>query len=255
MGQENRFNLIEEPWIPVADVGRVSLRQIFTHPEYRSLGGDPVKRIAITKLLLAIAQAAKTPIDDSEWAGLKEQGMANACLAYLDKWNGKFWLYGQLPFLQYPELEGSKLQTYGAVLPEVATGNTTVLTESQIERPLEDAERAVLLVCLMGFGLGGKKTDNSVVLSKGYQGKSKTGKPGSLIGFMGYLHSFLQGSSILKSLWLNLLSQQQVHEMKFYDQGLGVPPWEEMPIGENDSVAVRLQQSLMGRLVPLSRFC
>jgi len=35
---ENRFNLIEEPWIPVVDHGRVSLREIFTHPEYRSLG-------------------------------------------------------------------------------------------------------------------------------------------------------------------------------------------------------------------------
>jgi CRISPR system Cascade subunit CasA len=37
---ENRFNLIDEPWIPVADVGRVSLRQVFTNFEYRTLGGN-----------------------------------------------------------------------------------------------------------------------------------------------------------------------------------------------------------------------
>ena len=39
---ENRFNLVDEPWIPVADVGRVSLRQVFANPSYRSLGGNPV---------------------------------------------------------------------------------------------------------------------------------------------------------------------------------------------------------------------
>ena len=68
MSTENRFNLIEEPWIPFVDVGLVSLRQIFTHSGYRALGGNPVQKIALTKLLLAIAQAAATPADDEAWA-------------------------------------------------------------------------------------------------------------------------------------------------------------------------------------------
>ncbi|WP_442903849.1 type I-E CRISPR-associated protein Cse1/CasA, partial [Gilvimarinus sp. 1_MG-2023] len=54
---ENRFNLIDEPWIPVADVGRVSLKDIFKRPDLRALGGNPVQKIALTKLLLAIVQA------------------------------------------------------------------------------------------------------------------------------------------------------------------------------------------------------
>ena len=33
---ENRFNLIDEPWIPITDQGRVSLRQVFSQPEFRT---------------------------------------------------------------------------------------------------------------------------------------------------------------------------------------------------------------------------
>ncbi|WP_457670398.1 type I-E CRISPR-associated protein Cse1/CasA, partial [Thiolapillus sp.] len=92
MSEKNRFNLIDEPWIPVVDVGRASLRQIFTHPEYRALGGNPVQKIAITKLLLAIAQAAATPEDDDAWSALGPDGMAKACMDYLEQWYDRFWL-------------------------------------------------------------------------------------------------------------------------------------------------------------------
>ncbi len=64
---ENRFNLIDEPWIAVVDVGLVSLTDIFSQPELRALNGNPVQKIALTKLLLAIAQSATTPADDSDW--------------------------------------------------------------------------------------------------------------------------------------------------------------------------------------------
>ncbi len=261
MSEKNRFNLIDEPWIPVVDVGRASLRQIFTHPEYRALGGNPVQKIAITKLLLAIAQAAATPEDDDAWSALGPDGMAKACMDYLEQWYDRFWLYGEKPFLQFPALEGSRVLSYGAVLPEIATGNTTILTESQVENPLSDNDRALLLTTLLGFGLGGKKADNSTVLSLGYTGKTKpTGKPtsgkhGVLIGFMGYLHSFLQSATLQKNLWLNLFSRRQIDSMAFYAEGLGMPPWEEMPAGEDCPVAKRLRNSLMGRLVPLSHFC
>lgn len=37
---ENRFNLIDEPWIPVTNAGLVSLREIFLNNDLRSLGGE-----------------------------------------------------------------------------------------------------------------------------------------------------------------------------------------------------------------------
>lgn len=40
-----------------------------------------------------------------------------------------------------------------------------------------------------------------------------------------------------------------------YSAGIGTPPWEKMPLGEDCPVAQALKNSLMGRLVPLNRFC
>jgi len=260
MTVENHFNLVVEPWIPIADVGRVSLKQIFSEPCYRALGGNPIQKIALTKLLLAIAQAADTPKDNEVWETLGSEGLAKNCLTYLEKWHDSFYLYGAKPFLQIPAISEAKTQSIGAVLPEIATGNTTILNALQIEIILHDADKALLIVQLMGFALGGKKTDNAIVLSAGYTGKSNakekasTGKAGASLGFMGFLHNFLQGESLLETLWLNLFTQEQIGNLP-YTQGLGVAPWENMPKGEQCETAQMLQNSLMGRLIPLSRFC
>lgn len=258
---DSRFNLIDEPWVPVAGAGRVSLAQIFENPDYRALGGNPVQKIALMKLLLAIAQAACTPADEDEWRALGAQGLAEQCRAYLKQWHDRFYLYGERPFLQMPAIKAAALQRYGAVLPEVATGNTTVLNQGQVERSLSDADKALLLVALMGFALGGKKTDNSVSLSAGYagkrndKGKPSTGKPGPAVAHMGLLHNLLLGENLWQSLWLNLLTAEQVEHSQRYSGGIGTAPWEQMPAGEACPVARALQDSLMGRLVPLCRFC
>ena len=256
-----RYNLIDEPWVPVTDLGRVSLKQIFTEFSFRALGGNPVEKIAITKLLLAIAQAACTPKNDAAWKELGSTGMAEKCSAYLQKWYDQFWLYGDKPFLQMPAVVDAKLQPFGAVLPEVATGNTTVLIQSHIEKELSDAERAMLLLVLMGFSLGGKKVDNKIVLTLGYKGKRNdkgkpsTGKSGSSVGYMGYMHSYLLADNLVNSLWLNLLTAEQIKALEIYTKGLGTAPWECMPTGEADPIAESLKNSYMGRLIPLGRFC
>lgn len=258
---ENRFNLIDEAWIPVADYGRVSLRQIFSQSEYRSLGGNPVQKIALLKLLLAIAQAAATPEDESEWKALGAQGLAERCLAYLEKWHDRFYLYGERPFLQMPAIKTAKIQSFGAVFPEVSTGNTTVLSQTQVERFLDDGNKALLLVTLMGFALSGKKTDNNIVLSVGYEGKrndkgkASTGKSGPSVGHMGLLHNFLLGESIQDTVWFNLFSEKSIEQINIYSSGVGTAPWEMMPDGEDCAVARTLKSTLMGRLIPLSRFC
>lgn len=258
---ENRFNLVEEPWIPVADVGCVSLRQLFSNPAYRDLGGNPVQKIALMKLLLAIAQAANTPADERAWWKLGADGVAKECLSYLDRWREYFYLYGDKPFLQIPAIASAALQSYGAVSPEISTGNTTVLNHGQMQRALSDAEKAVLLVTLMAFALAGKKTDNSVVLSLDYSGKrNDKGKPssskaGPAVAHLGLLHNFVLGDGIWETLWLNLLDETQIVRSQMFPEGLGVAPWERMPEGEDCIVAQKLKQSLMGRLVPLCRFC
>ncbi len=257
---ESRFNLVDEDWIPVAGKGLVSLRQVFADPGLKALGGNPVQKIVLTKLLLAIAQAAYTPKDDEEWALIGAAGMAEKATRYLEEKKDLFWLYGDRPFLQMPAISKAKIQNFGAVLPNVATGNTTVLVESQIEKEMNDEEKALLFVFLTGFALGGKKTDNSVVLSSGYNGKSNqkgnpsTAKPGPSLGFLGYLHNFLCGDSLCETIWLNLISSDRINEIAQFANGVGYPPWERMPEGEDCKVAIELRQSLMGRLIPLCRF-
>ena len=79
----NRFNLVDEPWIPVAGRGLVGLATIFSDQSLSALGGNPVQKIALTKLLLAIAQSAYTPTDDEDWKTIGTSGMAKKSLAYL----------------------------------------------------------------------------------------------------------------------------------------------------------------------------
>ena len=259
MSLPNRFNLVDEPWIPIVGKGMVSLAAIFSDHSLSALGGNPVQKIALTKLLLAIAQSAYTPTDD-DWKKLGASGMAKKSLDYLTVKKDLFWLYGERPFLQMPAIVKAKKQSYGAVQLYIATGNTTVLTQGQVKNTFNDAEKASLVVQLMGFGLGGKKTDNSVVLSKGYQGKSNnkgkpsTGKFGPSIGFMGFLHSFLQGKYLIETLWLNLFTEENLEGLKYFSDGLGKAPWERMPQGEDCPTAKSLQSSYIGRLVPISRF-
>lgn len=258
---ENRFNLIDEPWIPVTDVGRVSLRQIFSNATFRSLGGNPTQKIAMMKLLLAIAQAAVTPEDEQEWRALSSDGLAQRCLKYLERWHDRFYLYGPKPFLQMPAIVSAKVQSYGAVVTEVSTGNTTVLSQFQLERSNSDADKALILVSLSSLALSGKKTDNSVTLTPGYRGKLNDGgrpsssRPGPGTGYLGFMHSFLFAQTLQTSIWLNLLTKTQLSQSNIFPQGVGVAVWEQMPEGEDCPTAKLLKQSLQGRLLPLCRFC
>lgn len=252
---DKKFNLIDEQWIPIREKGLFSLRDIFSDHSLRKIGGNPIQKTAIFKLLCAIAQAAWTPKTEEEWRQSTVEDFCRKCLAYLEKWHEKFWLYGDEPFLQFPEVKDVKVASFAALNLEKASGNTTVLTQIQLQSELSEADKAVLLVTLMGFATGGKKVDNSKILTPGYKGKSKSGKAGSSLGFKGYLHSYVQTSSVASTLWLNLFSEESLSKLPCYPEGVGTAPWEKMPAGEDCDVARKLKDSLMGRLVPLCRFC
>ncbi|HPT41889.1 MAG TPA: type I-E CRISPR-associated protein Cse1/CasA, partial [Candidatus Gastranaerophilaceae bacterium] len=102
-----KFNLVDESWIPTVGSPLKSLRQVFTEPQTEMIAGSPIQKIALLKLLLAIAQSAYTPRDDEDWRARGVKGMAEHCLPYLDQWRRKFWLYGPEPFLQMPDIKNS----------------------------------------------------------------------------------------------------------------------------------------------------
>ena len=282
MIMENRFNLVDEPWIPVAGKGLASLEEIFSDASLSALGGNPIQKIALTKLLLAICHAAYTPEDDQDWKGLGSSGMAQRVKAYLNEKKDLFWLYGEKPFLQMTaikklianrkktELENAKTdgkkkeieemalsKFIGAgEFPDLPSENNTVLTQNQGNIVLSDAEKTVFLITLMNFALGGKRVEKDLPpLSANYAGKSISAKSGPSLGnHWGYLHSFLTGTNMLDTLWINLLTYEQINGYRLWTSKLGVAPWEAMPKGEADNIATALKNSYMGCLVGLCRF-
>jgi CRISPR system Cascade subunit CasA len=276
----NRFNLVDEKWIPVANEGLVSLHDVFTNPHLTALGGNPVQKIALTKLFLAIAQSAYTPKDDEDWKQLGADGMAAKALEYLKEKRDCFWLYGEKPFLQMPVIRamiaqrkdqelrtaktGAKVQEAlenanpkpigSGHIPDLPSENNTVLTQvGQIDT---DAEKAIFLITLMNFALGGKRVEKGLPpLSKECTSKTDSAKAGPSIGnHWGYLQSFLHCNRLRKTIWLNVLTQENVGHIAYWTTGIGVAPWETMPESEVCQVATALKNSYMGCLLGLCRF-
>lgn len=255
-----RFNLVSDPWISVAGSDRVSLERVFSDQTLERLGGSAVQKIAVMKLLLAICQRAATPKTARDWELGSSDQMAQQSIEYLRTWSEKFWLFGPEPFLQFPQVSGARRIPIASLQPEVATGNTTVFFDSSIPADLPDYRIAQILVEQMSFALGGKKTDNSVVLSPDYSGKSNakgnpsTSRPGPGVEYLGLLHSFVVQDRLIDTLWTNLMAEEELDEMGLFPAGVGTAPWEQMPSGENCATARAFVDTYIGRLVPLSRF-
>lgn len=279
---KNRFNLIDEPWIPVADHGRVSLRQIFSNPEYRSLGGNPVQKIALLKLLLAIAQAAATPKDEAEWKALGTKGVAESCLSYLDEWYDRFYLYGEKPFLQMPEvgvqishrttlraassatgpkkreaeLSGEPKGFGAGFYPDLPSSNNTMLSHTLFDKNIPDADKAIFIVTIMNFAFGGKRVEAGMASLNGRVLGNRYSAPAgpSLGGWTGYLHSYVNVGSIVSDIWINLMTLADIEKSLMWTSGIGNPVWEELPVSEDCEVARFYKASYMSTLVALSRF-
>ncbi|AEC02347.1 type I-E CRISPR-associated protein Cse1/CasA [Parasphaerochaeta coccoides] len=257
----NRFNLVREKWIPIAGGSRVSLMDIFTDPSIGHVGGTAVQKLAILKLLLAIAQTANIPCDEHDWEKLQPTGLATACKEYLEMHEECFWLYGTTPFLQFPRLhdlaDKTDITSIGATyIPDLQSSNDTILFQSQTSRPQTDAEKAVFLVTLMNYALGGKRTAKKIPpLTKEYAGKGSTSKPGPSIGnYTGYLNSHLLGQSLWETIWVNLFTQEELNTIQNGWGNLEQPPWEKMPQGEDDEIARKYKTSYLATLCALSRF-
>lgn len=83
MTTDKKFNLIDEQWIPIRERGVFSLRDIFSDPSLRRIGGNPIQKTAIFKLLCAIAQAAWTPKTEEEWRQSTVEDFAGNALLIL----------------------------------------------------------------------------------------------------------------------------------------------------------------------------
>jgi len=254
------FSLLKDPWIPIAGLGEVSLTELFTHPEYARLGGTPVEKVVILRFLLCIAHAS-TPLPDVDaWSALTPEKLAANALEYLEKWKDRFDLYDEKrPFLQFPQLRGQCEGTDINVLSlNVASGNNTLFTEWHLKHPLTDAEIVRLLLSGSNFCLsGGSHCDHSAkidpILEKEKKRKDKSAPQGTLLGKKGFLHSFLIGSTIVETLHLNMLTDEDRKEL-CPSMVLGCPFWESMPTDERGKSARAYSASYHGILFPMNQF-
>ncbi len=256
--KSDSFNLLDEKWIRIAGQGMVSLYDVFKDNSLKYLGGSALEKLSVFKLCLAIAQAAYTPENDSEWNNYTKEDLSRTVCDYLKKYHDRFFLHGAHPFLQFPKIEtmGKKeKKPFSTIQSYVASGNTTVRTQNEAAHEVSNDEAARLLLIQMNFAFGGKQVDNSIVLTPNYKGKSKSGKVGSGLGYLGYLHSYFTAENLLDSIRLNLLTLQDIRALNLFTSGVGTPSWEKMPTGENDETARAYRNSLIGRLVSLGRFC
>lgn len=250
---ERTFNLIDNGWISVQDEKhRVSLKQIFSQKEFKRLSGNPVEKIAVLRLLLAITHAAVSLPDKDAWLSLSLPELADKALAYLQTWHDHFDLYSKQPFMQFPQLAQGKTSPFSAAQLCVATGNKVILNSWNIAIPSSPPEQAMALLRQSFFACSGKKFDQGINLSPEYGEKKASGTYGTLTGFRGYLHTYLLGDTLLDTVKNNLLTDEDIRELPF--TGLGRPCWEEMPDGEVSKRALDYKSSYQGELLPLDKF-
>ncbi len=255
------FNLIDDPWIPVTGRPEQSLKGIFSDRSILRLSGNPVDKIVMLRLLLSIVHASNRIPNLEAWNTLSIEEMARNVLRYLDTVHDRFFLFGDKPFLQVPELAGKgKPADVNALQVFVATGNKVVVSHWNQSRQLSVPERIRLLLRSSCYACGGKRFDNGIVLSERYtgkqneKGKPSTGAAGTLLGYSGYLHSYLLGDTLLDTLRLNLLTEEEITQTGAFPDGVGVPFWEEMPHGEACPRARNYRRTCLGQLFPMDKF-
>jgi CRISPR system Cascade subunit CasA len=254
------MNLTIDPWIPAlrADGRRdlFSLQDLFAQAhELRDLAAKPHERIALMRLLLCITQAALDgPADEDAWEQCQPL-IQPRVRAYLSKWRGSFELFGDGPrFLQLGNLKAGKESDEGNAATKLdlslATGNNSTLFDNLAgdKRSIRAARAAVNLITFQNFSACGR-----IGIAK-WNGKDTPGKGSSNHApctSSSMVHTFILGSCLLDTLFLNLLNKETIREN--LTGGWGKPIWEHPITDFTGESAKNAGMTYLGRFVPLSR--
>lgn len=273
------MNLATDPWIPIVHRNGqhqlVSLCQVFAEgKDYTDLAVRPHERIALMRLLIAIAQAALDgPEDIDGWDTVPDQ-LPNSASEYLKQWMESFELFHpQRPFLQINNLtkpikEGKakneeSFTGVGKLDFALATGNNTTLFDHEANgnaaRYIPLHTLPLILITFLCFSPSGKIAWldwNGKVrpIPAGKNEKSKNSSINAPCTPFSMLHTFVRQPTLFETLHVNLLTQDTVRE-HWGLEGWGKPIWERIPSSWEDSSAIEnATRTYLGRLMPLSRF-
>ncbi|WP_353513483.1 type I-E CRISPR-associated protein Cse1/CasA [Thermus sp. LT1-2-5] len=219
-----KFNLLEEPWIPVLKDGQVyqvSLGEALleAHTIARIETASPLEEAALHRLLLALLHRALPPVrDEQDAADLLDGGQFDqgALQSYLDRYHPRFWLFHpEAPFFQIADLPEEEPVPWTKLRPELAGGNNPTLfdhstDESPVKIPYAEAARA--LVVHQSFALGGLLRRLGVT----------SGKDAPLARAAVFLPT---GETLFETLVLNLVP---------YEGEDDKPLWEVPPLKQKD---------------------
>lgn len=217
-----RFDLVEEPWIPVqtvqGDRREASLRELLTEPSRFSgiSASNPVEFFALHRLLLAICHRAVGPGGAEQRDRLLDHWPASAVLEYLERWRSRFDLFdASRPFMQVPgiaSVESLTPKPWTQLALDRSSGNTKLLFDHSLDDApgvIGPGEAARILLAHLQFTPGGLV---KALRTSGTQG------PACAIQLVMPL-----GRDLHETLALGLIPQTQSE----FDSDL--PPWEREP--------------------------
>mgnify|MGYP001082929700 FL=1 len=132
----SRFNLIDEPWIPVrypdGSRNELGIRDTLLRSKEIAAIEDPSPLVvaALHRFLLAVLyRALEGPTDIDQAKALFKSGIPDEKIAaYLEKWRPQFWLFDeQYPFCQVPSFKPKKWRTWAALAVEHNADTAKVL--------------------------------------------------------------------------------------------------------------------------------
>lgn len=165
-----RFNLLDEPWIPLEDlsgsVEQYGLAAAFERAAelHRIVDPSPLVTVALYRLLFAIFHRAFPVPDHEAWIDAWEAAEAHRHVsAYLEQWRPRFNLFDpEAPFWQVPDLDASHgTMAWTKLAAELNDNNTKVLfdhTATMTAAPTTAAHAARALVACQVMSVGAGKS-------------------------------------------------------------------------------------------------
>lgn len=274
----NNFNLIDEKWIP-SNIGYVSIKDCFINDNISIVGHNIREIISLTKFLEAVGLAATMFKTDSEKLEESLESFRNKVISYLEQNYNKFYLFGDNPFLQFPILKTFDETTYNVkrslatIIPEVSINNNIIYnTFNNSKNTYSNKEKAKYFICELGFckntkDNGGDKPIIKLTKNKNYlkyiSYDTNSHNPyegaNSCVGLFcsnngsnnGMLHGIIMADSILKTIFINLMTEETLLNYNFNKvKTLGQPPWDINNLTEDHEY----KYCYFSRLIPLNRF-
>lgn len=259
--EKSRFNLVYDKWIPVEGQGKHSLYEVFANPLLQSVGGNPLQKMAVYKFLFLIAQHSCGFLTEIELRKTSKESVARKCLRYLEKNSSLFNLYGDKAFLQNSEIKDNnkiKYQTmYIDYIPDLASDNDSIVKETQTKLFFSDADKALYLLTLLSYSLGGKRTTNpkDYLSSTEQDDRRQSAKPSPSVsnGTKGYVQTILLGSNIIETIYLNFFTREDLSLMNINNLEDCLPPWERLPTFKTSDYNSLYKKSFAAWFMPMTR--